>query len=100
VRSPAGLPATLLAAYGLLSAVAFLTYRADKGAAVRGAWRTPESTLHTLDLLGGWPGALVGRKVLRHKTTKQPFRTTFWLTVVANCGALVWFLVEAPLPLP
>ena len=94
------LPVTLLAAYGLFSAVAFLMYGADKAAAEQGRWRTPESTLHTIALVGGWPGALVARRVFRHKTTKQPFRTIFWSTVVANCVALAWFVLEAPLSLP
>ena len=84
------LPVILLACYGLLSAVAFLTYRADKSAAQQGRWRTPESTLHAIDLMGGWPGALVARRVFRHKTTKQPFRTIFWATVIVNCVALAW----------
>jgi uncharacterized membrane protein YsdA (DUF1294 family)/cold shock CspA family protein len=86
------LPVILLAGYGLLSAVAFLTYRADKSAAQQGRWRTPESTLHAIDLVGGWPGALVARRVFRHKTNKQPFRTIFWVTVIVNCMALAWFV--------
>ena len=94
------LPVTLLAAYGLFSGVAFLMYGADKSAAEQGRWRTSESTLHTIALIGGWPGALVARRVFRHKTTKQPFRTVFWCTVIANCGALAWFVYEAPLSLP
>ena len=94
------LPTTLLAAYGLFSGVAFLMYGADKSAAEHGRWRTSESTLHTIALIGGWPGALVARRVFRHKTTKQPFRTAFWFTVIANCVALAWFVHEAPLPLP
>ena len=95
-----GLPLTLLAAYGIFSGVAFLMYGADKAAAEQGRWRTSESTLHTIALMGGWPGALVARRVFRHKTTKQPFRTIFWLTVIANCVALAWFVHEAPLTLP
>lgn len=94
------LPLTLLAAYGLFSAVAFLVYGADKAAAEQGRWRTSESTLHTIALMGGWPGALVARRVFRHKTTKQPFRTIFWLTVIANCVALAWFVHDAPFTLP
>ena len=93
------LPVTLLAAYGLFSGVAFLMYGADKSAAEQGRWRTSESTLHTIAIIGGWPGALVARSVFRHKTTKQPFRTVFWFTVIANCVALAWFVHEAPLPL-
>jgi uncharacterized membrane protein YsdA (DUF1294 family)/cold shock CspA family protein len=91
------LPGLVLVAYGLLSGAAVLTYRADKSAAKQGRWRTPESTLHAVALLGGWPGALVARHALRHKTIKQPFRTIFWATVIANCAALTWFVSEAPL---
>jgi uncharacterized membrane protein YsdA (DUF1294 family)/cold shock CspA family protein len=89
----------LLVAYGMFSAVAFVMYRADKTAAQQGAWRTSESNLHVIALLGGWPGALVARRVFRHKTTKQPFRTIFWGTVIANCLALTWFVYDAPVTL-
>ena len=93
-------PVMLVAAYGLFSAVALFMYGADKTAAEQGRWRTSESTLHTIALVGGWPGALVARRVFRHKTTKQPFRTIFWVTVIANCVALAWFVAAAPLTLP
>ena len=93
-------PVMLLVAYGLLSGVAFVMYGADKSAAARGSWRTSESSLHTIALAGGWPGALVARRVFRHKTTKQPFRTIFGGTVIANCVALAWFVYTAPLSLP
>ncbi|KQV67688.1 hypothetical protein ASC64_10700 [Nocardioides sp. Root122] len=90
------LPVVLIAAYSLLSAVAVWLYGVDKSAARQGRRRTPESTLHAVALLGGWPGALVARRVFRHKTVKQPFRTVFWMTVVANCAALAWFVSQAP----
>jgi uncharacterized membrane protein YsdA (DUF1294 family) len=90
----------LLAAYGLFSAVAFVLYGVDKSAARQGRRRTRESTLHTIALVGGWPGALVARQVFRHETVKQPFRTVFWGMVVANCVALAWFVHEAPFTLP
>ena len=90
----------LLAAYGLFSGVAFVMYGADKSGGGGGRWRTPESTLHTVALVGGWPGALVARRVFRHKTRKQPFRTIFWGTVIVNCVALAWFVYQAPLTLP
>ncbi len=89
-------PILLLAVYGLFSVVGFAMYRADKLAAKRGAWRTPEVYLHAIALLGGWPGALVAQRVFRHKTTKQPFRTIFWGTVVANCVALTWLMFNMP----
>lgn len=82
----------LVGGYLVLSVVTLLLYRKDKAAAVRGSWRTPESTLHLVALLGGWPGALVASRAFRHKTTKQPFVTVRWLTVVVNCAALAWFV--------
>lgn len=86
-------PRVVLVAYVGMSAVTLLTYRSDKSAARQGRRRTPESTLHLLSLLGGWPGGLVARHAFRHKTTKQPFRSVFWVTVAANClalAAVVW----------
>lgn len=94
------LSVVVLGAYVVVSLVAFLAYDADKTAAVRGTSRIPESTLHVLALLGGWPGALVGQQALRHKTRKQPFRTIFWGTVLANCSALAWLVIEQPVTLP
>ena len=88
--------AVVLLAYAVLSGVALVTYRSDKVAAQRGHRRTPEVTLHAVALLGGWPGALVARPLFRHKTTKEPFRTVFWCTVVVNCAALAWLLYAGP----
>ncbi len=83
-------PSQLLALYAAGSVVAFLMYWNDKTAARTARRRTPESTLHVVGLLGGWPGALVAMQVLRHKSSKPSFQAVFWATVVANCGALVW----------
>ena len=94
------LPVLLLASYGVFSAIAFILYRADKAAAEQGKWRTPESTLHLIALVGGWPGALLARQAFRHKTVKQPFSTIFWVTVIANCAALAWIVSEGPPALP
>lgn len=90
---PLAVPGLML----VLSVVAYLMYRFDKLAAVRSERRVPESTLHLVSLIGGWPGALIARHVLRHKTRKQPFRTAYWLTVVANCGVIAWVAVAQPL---
>ncbi len=89
-------PVLVVGAYVLLSGVAVVAYRGDKSAAILGTWRTSESTLHLIALLGGWPGAMVARQVLRHKTTKQPFRTIFWCTVLINTIALCWYVALAP----
>ena len=82
----------IVGAYVLLSFASFLMYGIDKSAARRGRWRTPEITFHLLSVAGGWPGALLGQRVFRHKTRKQPFRGIFWGTVIVNCSVLAWFL--------
>jgi uncharacterized membrane protein YsdA (DUF1294 family)/cold shock CspA family protein len=84
------LPFVVLGLYIVASAVSFFVYAHDKSAAKRDQRRTPESTLHVLSLLGGWPGALVAQKLLRHKSKKQSFQIVFWATVVLNCVGLVW----------
>lgn len=78
--------------YLVASIVTFLAYALDKIAARKGTRRTPESTLHMLALVGGWPGALVAQQFLRHKSVKADFRATFWGTVAIN---VVAFLVLA-----
>jgi uncharacterized membrane protein YsdA (DUF1294 family) len=88
-------PAFLLGLYSLSSVVLFALYGLDKSAAQRGRRRTPESNLHLLALAGGWPGALLGQYVFRHKTRKQPFRRIFWATVVCNCMLLALIVAES-----
>ena len=86
------MPQNIAFSYFVASAVTFITYAFDKSKAKRGVWRTPESTLHLLALIGGWPGAAVAQQTLRHKSQKRAFRITFWLTVIINISALTWLL--------
>jgi uncharacterized membrane protein YsdA (DUF1294 family) len=73
--------------YGAASLVCFIAYALDKSAAINGRWRTPERTLLLLGLAGGWPGAMLAQRWLRHKSRKTPFRVAFWCTVLLNLGA-------------
>ncbi|MCU7853448.1 MAG: DUF1294 domain-containing protein [Candidatus Thiodiazotropha sp. (ex Monitilora ramsayi)] len=84
------IPSEIFAIYVTVSLITFVMYARDKSAARRGAWRTKESTLHILSLLGGWPGALVAQQKLRHKSKKQSFRAVLWITVIVNCVVFVW----------
>ena len=89
------LPYKLVLAYLLISVITFIVYGFDKAKAQRGAWRTPESTLHFLALIGGWPGAAIAQQILRHKSIKRSFRIVFWFTVIVNGGALAWLMAES-----
>jgi uncharacterized membrane protein YsdA (DUF1294 family)/cold shock CspA family protein len=88
------LPWKFVAAWGVINLITYAFYAIDKAAATRGAWRTPESQLHLLALLGGWPAAAIAQQRLRHKTSKPEFRAVFWFTVIANVGATLWFAVR------
>ena len=71
--------------YGVMSLGTFVVYGIDKRRAKQeGSDRISEKTLHVLSLLGGWPGAIAGQKLFRHKTYKKSFRLVFWLTVLGN----------------
>jgi len=83
--------AIILVWYLAASVAAFVAYAVDKSAAQSGRWRTRESTLHALALVGGWPGALIAQRVFRHKSRKPSFQAGFFLTVVLNCAALLGF---------
>ncbi|WP_257000187.1 DUF1294 domain-containing protein [Enterobacter cloacae] len=64
-------------------------YGADKMAARKGMRRIPEVTLLVFGVVGGWPGAIMGQQIFRHKTQKQPFKTWFLMSVVVSILATV-----------
>lgn len=78
--------------YALIGAVTYLVYAKDKEAAQKGTWRTPESTLHLLSILGGWVGAMMAQNYLRHKTKKPEFRLAYYLTVLVNLAVLLYLI--------
>lgn len=89
--SPLG--GSLLAAVGLLSVATYLLYALDKHRANQGTWRIPESTLHALATLGGWPGAWLAQQQFRHKTQKAVFRFGFVISIVLNVAVLGYLVL-------
>lgn len=85
-------PAVVSIAYGLLSCLSYIIYSLDKTAAGKDMQRTPESTLHFVDLLGGWPGALIAQQQFRHKTVKASFQTVFLASVLINVAVVAWLV--------
>lgn len=70
------------------SIVAWALYAWDKRVAelaklLRG-WRVPEFTLHLLALIGGFPGAWVGRAMFNHKTNVQRHPQILTLLIVST----------------
>ncbi|MEZ0531689.1 DUF1294 domain-containing protein [Enterobacter sp. KB-221C9] len=84
----------------LVNVLTMVIYGADKMAARKGMRRVPEATLLVFGVTGGWPGAIVGQQLFRHKTQKQPFKTYFFISVVASIAmmaALYHFYFSSPL---
>jgi len=67
-----------------LSLLTFFAYRSDKRRAEAGDWRIPESMLHLAELVGGWPGAFLAQRTLRHKTSKTSYQVVFWIIVLLH----------------
>jgi uncharacterized membrane protein YsdA (DUF1294 family)/cold shock CspA family protein len=67
----------------VMGALSYGSYAMDKRRARIKAWRISESGLHLTELIGGWPGAFLAQRRLRHKVSKPSFRVLFWLIVLA-----------------
>jgi uncharacterized membrane protein YsdA (DUF1294 family) len=85
-----------LAGLALINGWTFMLFGFDKLRAEAGHWRIAESTLLGCAFFGGSLGAVVGRSVFRHKTSKQPFSSQLnsivLLHVVAMGAAAGWVL--------
>ena len=86
----------VLSSYALMSAITLIVFWRDKVAAMRNRWRIPELTLHALELLGGWPGALLGQKLQRHKSSKFSYRLTLWAIILLHITAWIAWLWWRP----
>src|SRR5690606_35054459 len=80
----------------LLSVLATGLFAIDKYRAGTGGRRTPESVLHTIELLGGWPGSLLAQRTFRHKNRKIAYQVVFWATValralILACIVYMWW---------
>ncbi len=78
--------------YGSESVLAGAATVLDKRAAGKSRARFSELGLHLLELLGGFPGALLAQRLARHKTRKASYRFVFWLIVALHAVAWGWYL--------
>lgn len=85
------LPVPLMFIFFGANLIVFLYYYQDKTSATNKAWRTPESTLHWLSLVGGWPGAYIAQKTFNHKHKKSSFVAIYKLTVLLNSIAVMLY---------
>jgi len=81
----------------ILQLVTYFQIKSDKQRAREGEWRVPESRLHSLELLGGWPASFVSQRRYRHKVSKKNYQLIFWLIVLLYQLLAVDFLFNGPL---
>lgn len=61
-----------------LSIVIYQLYIYDKRQAIHHGWRVPQTIMQLGELAGGWPGAYIAQKRLRHKSSKKSYQSIFW----------------------
>ena len=83
------LPRAVPTLYSALSMALVLVYGMDKWAARRGAARVAPWSLHVVAVMGGWPGALIGQQLFRHKTTEPLFLRITWAMAALNIALLL-----------
>jgi uncharacterized membrane protein YsdA (DUF1294 family) len=77
------------AIYSSLSIITYLFYLFDKRRAIKDGVRVRESTLHLLELFGGWPGGLFAQMKLKHKCAKKVYQLSFWLIVTLHLAGWI-----------
>ncbi|WP_036666487.1 DUF1294 domain-containing protein [Paludibacterium yongneupense] len=82
------------AVYLAASLVAAGQQCSDKRRAREGGFRIAETALHGVELMGGWPGALLAQAVLHHKTRKWSYRIPLWGIVALHYAAWAFWLAR------
>jgi uncharacterized membrane protein YsdA (DUF1294 family)/cold shock CspA family protein len=79
--------------YLVMSVITFGFYYVDKKRAETKRWRIHSTTLHVLEAIGGWPGALLAMSMLRHLTRKHDHLVMLSAIIAIHMVAwLVWYL--------
>ena len=73
-----------------INLLTFAVFGWDKRRSVAGLTRISETHLLWLAAIGGSLGALVARRVFRHKTRKQPFSNQLVLIAALQLGAAIF----------
>jgi len=84
---------TPIKAYLVMSILTFGFYYVDKKRAEAKKWRIHSTTLHVLEGIGGWPGALLAMAMLRHLTRKREHIVILCAIMAIHLTAwLVWYV--------
>ncbi len=79
----------LLVYLGIMNIISFLAMGSDKRKAKRNAFRTPESILFILAVMGGSIGSILGMYIFRHKTKHWYFVVGMPMILVLQIALVV-----------
>lgn len=74
-----------------INLITFFAFGIDKRKAEKGVWRTKESTLLGLAVIGGSVGALLGMNAFRHKTKYKKFTIGVPAILILQAALMVWW---------
>lgn len=80
--------------YLVNSLITFIIYGYDKRAAAAGKWRISEWAIHLMELIGGWPGGLIGQPIFKHKINwgkEFRFKVVSLMIRVVHLGYWLWY---------
>lgn len=87
-----------------MSVIAFLMHREDKRRAEKQLWRIPDDSIHLVELLGGWPGTLIGQRRYQLKARKKSYQGALrfiiflhligWVDYLLLQNLILWFIIE------
>jgi uncharacterized membrane protein YsdA (DUF1294 family) len=85
-----------------MNLITYRAFAADKQFAINKEQRTPEATLLSYARRGGWIGAKLAQRRLRHKSYKQPFghRLNVIGMVQASCLVTISFVFSVMMLAP
>ncbi len=78
----------------IINVIAFLAMYIDKKKAEKGKWRTKESTLLIIALIGGSIGAIIGMYTFHHKTQKPRFYIGIPVMIVLQILILIAIIIK------
>lgn len=79
--------------YIILNLATLTYYILDKNAAKNNKWRTKESILLGLTLLGGFVGAGLGIYLFRHKSKKLYFKLVLFLSIIIHTWIITKYII-------
>jgi uncharacterized membrane protein YsdA (DUF1294 family) len=77
----------------VINVVTFFVYGIDKWKAKKSKWRTRETALLGLAVLGGSVGAWLGMKVWHHKTQHKKFKYGVPAIIIIQLALIVYFII-------